>query len=199
VSGRERWLLSATVILAIALFGLLALDAWGLQLFDGSGVDYTRFGTWSDFVAGAFTTVAVVVALGAIVYDQRTRDADERRRVDAELTSMFTWVEAVETVERGTTRLLGVTWDVHVRNLTGAPIYDWVLKVGGSHRCRHTHGGLIPGDRLFNIPELDDAQPGDLPEPTLIFRDRETRVWTRSARGQLAQDNRDDLTCAHGS
>lgn len=200
MNSRERWLLGVVVALVVLVLGLLALDAWGLQLFHGSGIDYTRFGTWSDFVAGVFTTAAVLVALGAVLNDQRTRDADARKQTDAEQTSLFSWLESEEILEQGSRKVLRINWDVQVRNTTGSPVYDWVLIVGPEHRCRHSHGALIPGDRLFNMPELDGAAIVDVPEPMLTFRDRDGRVWTRSARGVLVQQKTDDgLSCLHNS
>lgn len=183
---RELALLIAIALLAIALIVVVTLNLWGLTLQIGQSVDYTRFGTWSDAIAGLGSLLAVLAAAAAIVGERLAARREEQAERERRETEVHHWLDYAELRdELGGHR--GWRWTLHFQNGTHAPLYDWAVDFPKSARSITSaeKSPLKPGESLYNIPFLDDLAPADAPQPILRFKDRTGRWWQRSAQGTL--------------
>ncbi len=194
---REAILFSLSVALSFGLLYLILLNRWGVHLWS-TPIDYTRFGTWSEAIAGLATTAAVIVALATLLWQQAAQRSSElTRKLEAE-TAVFQWLTSKE-VRDESDNLIGRLWDVRIHNSTVAPIYQWKIhfETISEHLCSNTKRPLLPGDNVFNLPFLDGLEPSKMPEPTLTFRGSSERYWARSASGLLETVVSKRLQCSH--
>lgn len=194
---REAILWTVIVLQSLLLFYLIMLNLWGLRV-GGPVIDYTRFGTWSNALSGIGTSVAVVVALTAQFWQRKTRREDDKAKLLEAEVAVFQWLNLKE-VRNANGHLEGRIWDIKVQNSTDAPIYHWQITFGSKddHICSPLKRPLMPGENYFNLLFLDNVEPSNTPEPTLIFEDRSERVWIRSARGVLIEVTKEQLRCEH--
>jgi hypothetical protein len=160
-------------------------------------LDYARFGNWSEAISGLGTSAAVIVALAVFYRDRaKERDATAKREAEAE-TAVFQWLTSKEVRDEDD-KLIGRLWDLTVHNSTDVPIYRWSVQLGdASHVCNYLKRPLLPGENIFNLPFLDNVDPGAVPEPVLIFEGSSGRVWTRYPRGTVEPVGGQRLGCPH--
>lgn len=185
-ANREPLLLAIIAALVLALVVVVSLNLWGLTLQIGQPVDYTRFGNWSDAIAGLGSLLTVVAAAAAILADRfAARRAEQAERERSE-TDVHHWLDYAEVRdERDQHR--GWRWTIHIQNRTQAPLYEWVADFPGHNQSisNKDKSPLKPGESFFNLPFLDDLAPSAAPTPVLMFRDRSARWWQRSAHGSV--------------
>ncbi len=190
------WILCA--LLSLALTYLITLNCWGIHLWDHA-IDYNRFGNWGEAISGMGTTAAVIVAFTAFCWERSDQRATERKRVMEAETSVFHWLTSKEVTD-GLGEPIGRIWDLRINNSTLAPIYQWRIEFGmlPDHLCNSVKRPLVPGDsNVFNLPFLDNVEPSNAPEPSLIFVARSGLTWRRSARGLVEKTTSRELACAH--
>lgn len=177
------------VCLALTVFSvlLLSLHIWDLRLWGNGSIDYQRFGTWSDAISGLGTMLGVLAALGALLIERSATRHRQRDLSIAEETAVYIWFSSRVIREEATDAYVGTIWDLRVENLTRAPIYDWLVNFGGEfgERSSSKNGPLVPGERVFNAPELDDVEPPNCPVPDVEFLTRSQGRWSRSGDGSL--------------
>jgi hypothetical protein len=196
---REAFLLLTCGLLILALGYLITLERWGIQLW-GKGLDYSKFGNWSEAISGIGTTGAVFAALATLYWQRRTQALSESTKsIEAE-TAVFQWLTSKE-VRDESNGLIGRVWDLRVQNSTSAPIYNWKVSFGNdpNHICSAVKRPLIPGENFFNLPFLDNTEQSKAPEPSLTFQSRSGRFWSRSARGFIESTSDESLKCGHAA
>jgi hypothetical protein len=194
---REAVLISLCVVLILSLLYLVLLNRWGIRLWEAP-LDYQRFGTWGEAIAGLATTGAVIVALATLLWQRAAqRSSDLSRKLEAE-TAVFHWLTSKE-VRDEENKLISRLWDIRIHNSTVAPIYQWKIDFSSvpDHLCSRIKRPLLPGENVFNLPFLDDMEPSNMPEPALAFQGISERYWVRSASGLLEIATAKRLECAH--
>jgi hypothetical protein len=193
---RDVVLLVVIAFLSLALIYSITLQLWGIM--PGEKIDYARFGTWSEAVAGIATSAAVIVALAGLYWERTTSQITDAVRERIAQTAVFHWLTFKDIKDAGN-RLEGRIWDLRVQNSTNAPIYHWnvTFEHYEHHLCGRSKRPLLPGENVFNIPFLDNVNPADAPEPLLIFRSQAGTVWLRSGQGQLEEATANWLECSH--
>lgn len=196
---REAILWMVCALLALGFFLLLTLNLAGIPL-NGSKINYSHFGNWSEAVAGVATTTAVVVALAGLYWQRLSEQLAETKRLEGAEVAVFQWITSKE-VHDDTGRMLGRVWDLRIHNSTDAPIYSWLVTFNGrsEHICSTSKKPLLPGDNVFNLRFLDNVEPNSAPEPKMLFEGRSGNIWVRSARGVVVGAEKCDLICSHVS
>ena len=195
----EKILWVVCSILSLALYFSVMLQKWGLSLF-GEDVDYSRFGNWSDAISGIATSVAIIVALvGIWIQYSVTKSAETAKRLEEE-TSIYFWLKSNDIVN-DKDEFIGRTWDLIIQNLTKVPIYSWVVKFEtySDHLCNFQKRPLLPNENLFNLPFLDNLEPGKTPMATLYFEGNSERYWSRNIKGQPREIKINEMNCNHNS
>jgi hypothetical protein len=195
----EAILLLACGFLGLALFYLVMLNRWGINLWTQS-IDYTKFGTLSNAVSGIGTTTALIVALASLLSQRAIHSRAEGRRAQEEETAVFQWTVSKE-LRDNVGKLIGRVWDVRIQNSTKAPIYHWKVDFDSTseHLCNYSKRPLLPEENMFNLPFFDNLQSNAIPQPNLTFEGRSGRIWMRSARGVLTEARTKELECVHNS
>lgn len=155
---------------------LISLEAWGVHLFDGQ-LRAESVGTVGDWVSGAGTVAAVVVAL------REAAIARDRSRLDS-LCAVSAWMELVKT--QGGQHV----WNVTLLNATAFPIYRWAatpsVEDADWHLCYPLHGALVPGASQFEIADFAEADHAHAVPIEIVFEDRDGSFWRREPGGRLA-------------
>ena len=169
----------ALFLLAVTAISI-TLDAWGLRPW-GHVIDYERFGTWDDFVVGASTFAAVVVALRGISTERQRAESELDRLRDRELTQVFCWLTPKKISSSST------LWYLTFENNTGLPIFQWTVDLGPNlkHACGTVSGPIRPHASSLFIPELANQASAQVPKPILMFVDIVGRPWSRDGVGLL--------------
>ena len=191
---REIALWAVVVILFVVTVLLATLHLWGVRPLSGV-IDYARFGSWSQALAGIGTFCAVTVALASLLWQQSKARRDADKAVTAEQTSVYLWLTATLLEDPTTGKIHGRHWDVEVHNLTKAPIYQWRIGFPG-HPSAIGHEDkrpLLPDQNIFNLPAFDHFAPKDIPEPFIVFRSRDGRYWKRTSEGLVSEARAEDL------
>ena len=188
-SSQIRFLWTACVLLLGFSGLLLSLHVWDLRLWGDGSIEYERFGTWSDAISGFGTMLGVLAALGALLIERAASRRRQLEQIVEKETGVYIWFSSQVLRDESTGDLRGTIWDLRVENLTRAPIYDWRVELGDGLGGRDSsgEGPLIPGERLFNVPELDDVEPRDCPVPEIHFSTRSQGRWRRSGNGTLEE------------
>jgi hypothetical protein len=158
----------------------LSLDAWGLRPWGGI-INYQRFGTWNEFLAGGATLAAVLVALGGMSIERRRVSEELERIRDRELTQVYAWLSP----RRQASGI--IHWYLNFENNTGIPVYEWFVHFSGGqeHACGQTNGPVRPHSSMLLLPDFFDLASGEMPRLDLVFVDSLGRSWNRGERGQL--------------
>jgi hypothetical protein len=181
----EPYLWMAIVALAIACGLLLTLAWWGLSPW-GTQVDYTRFGTWSQALSGLGSLAAVTVALSSLMWQRLKTLRDSAESVTESQTRLYLWLRSQVLVD-GSGVTIGRNWDLEVQNLTETPIYEWLVTFPTTEEVlsHETKRPLLPGLNVFNLPVFDNFTHGQIGEPSIVFRARDSRLWRRTSSGAI--------------
>jgi hypothetical protein len=197
VEGRELttfllWL--GVMILAIFCVVLLTINVWGLHFFR-EPLDYVRFGTWTQAIAGTATFLGVMVALASLLWQQaKTREENARKLMD-EHTAVFLWLTSQVLQDETTHEAVGRHWDLEIQNLTKAPIYRWRVEFPGFQESLSnvSKRPLLPSQNVFNLPFLDNCAPQSIPIPAVFFEARDGLAWKRTATGLISRAGLEQL------
>ncbi|KRP88624.1 hypothetical protein AOQ73_27845 [Bradyrhizobium pachyrhizi] len=171
----------AVLLLLFSCLMLGTLNYWGIRL---GAVDYQKFGSWGQVISGSATFLGVMTALASLLWQlEKNRKEQEQKSID-EQTAVYCWFTSQVVREEVTDVVRGRQWDLEIQNLTKAPIYVWRVEVEG-RPLLDTQRPILPNQNTFNVPLLDDREPGQVPEPVLYFMSREGGYWRRSATGSL--------------
>lgn len=172
----------AVLLLTFTCIILASINYWGIQL---GSVDYQKFGTWGQAISGTATFLGVMTALSSLLWQYgKSRKEQEQKLID-EQTALYFWLTSQILKEENTGIVLGRQWDVEIQNLTKSPIYRWRLDID-ARPLRESLRPILPNQNTFNLPELDNREPSDVPEPYLYFMSRDGRYWKRTASGTLS-------------
>jgi hypothetical protein len=183
-SGKRTRRLTPSWWMVASLGGIaavsLSLDAWGLRPWGGT-IDYLRFGTWNEFLAGGATLAAVLVALGGMATERRRVNEELERLRDRELTQVFAWLSPRRQPSGST------YWYLSFENNTGMPVYEWVVHFsdGQQHVCGRINGPVRPHSSMLLLPDFSGVASSAMPRLDLAFTDSLERSWCRGKLGQL--------------
>lgn len=183
------------IFVLVAMCGaLLSINIWGIELA-GSPLDYRRFGTWTQAIAGATTFFGVMIALASLLWQQAKARRENAEKLLEEQTAVFIWLSSQLLFDESTNNAVGRHWDLEVHNLTRAPIYRWRVALPDStdNLSNATKRPLLPDKNIFNLPSFDDREPHSIPEPSIYFESRDGAVWKRTATGALSRTSVEQL------
>ena len=130
---------SMTLLMFLLL--VISLQFWGLRLF-GDSIDYTKAASWGQVIAAIAASIAVVVAVGAMLSEKGRYLEDLERLRRKELTQVYAWLDP----RRGDVGQR--VWLLSFENGTKVPVYDWTVELGKPVNLivsSATHGPIRPG------------------------------------------------------
>lgn len=190
----ETILWMAVLVLSIICVALLSINFWGLHIL-GEPLDYQRFGTWTQAIAGIATFLGVTIALASLLWQQTKSRRESEQKLIEEHTAVFLWLTSQVLQDEVTHQVIGRHWDLEVQNLTKAPIYRWRVEFPGiqdslSHATKRP---LLPNQNVFNLPFFDNQDAHSLPVPAIYFESRDGHAWKRTATGLISHAGFDQL------